>query len=780
MKKIAYALSIIVICSGIAYGMVNFGKVYDTVALRAQFMYAYAHFTIYRIWDGNWNDNYYVALASDNASELGIPVLLYHGIVTTPDRFSLTQGQFANHMQALKEAGYQTISMTELSDYLRGEQVELPPRPFVLTFDDGRKDSFFGANPILALYGFQATMFLPTMLFDTEKRKNSYYLSISDIDDMANNGRWEIESHAIQKNGGYVPIDAVGGMGYLLSNREWRFDLGRLETQEEYRTRIAQELVGSWVRITARTGKTPVAFSYPFGAFGQQTTNNPDAKDTILDIVGDYYPLAFRQVWPSDSGYTLNYPGEDTRILRRIEPSPTLSGKGLVQALQDGSTKKLPYTDDFGTNEGWKVTWGKVTINDTHSELSIKGSGSGAFMFLDGSYPWGDYQFTLSAKHATDTVVTLVGRYVNPENFTTCVFDGRGVWIEETKDGVTTDSTGTSLTMGDNISVTYGLRAVGNTFGCERNGELITSLQFNATELPEKGGIGIQIWSPQSGGASLSLLHLRVDPLTSWEEKLREMPKTILATSTIEKSPIKTAPIIQKQSVIAKPNSDAGQGADVSTTPLPPKVENIDVVQETPPPPPDKPIVLFDDSGIAKPFTEYFSGIEGWRAVGGKVVTTPAGFLLQTATDTTSALYVLRGSESWSDYITRATVRWVSGSTFSIIARRTSDRDYMECAFIRGSSSGSVIIYAYENGIRIKLFQSPTKLLLFGNDDYAKASLGTTVKGTTISCDFNNFAVITYDHARLSLVGGVALREWDNTPGNMAAEISSFSVQPIR
>jgi hypothetical protein len=43
-----------------------------------------------------------------------IPVLVYHGIVETPDRFSLTPDAFTDHIRSLKQAGYHTITLAEL------------------------------------------------------------------------------------------------------------------------------------------------------------------------------------------------------------------------------------------------------------------------------------------------------------------------------------------------------------------------------------------------------------------------------------------------------------------------------------------------------------------------------------------------------------------------------------------------------------------------------------------------------------------------------------------
>ena len=81
-----------------------------------------------------------------------MPVLLYHGDRThTTDfanaadaQYGIDADDFAKQMTMIKHAGYQTISLQTFVDFVRGRRVELPPRPLLLTFDDGRADSWTG------------------------------------------------------------------------------------------------------------------------------------------------------------------------------------------------------------------------------------------------------------------------------------------------------------------------------------------------------------------------------------------------------------------------------------------------------------------------------------------------------------------------------------------------------------------------------------------------------------------------------------------------------------
>lgn len=96
-------------------------------------------------------------------AEQKIAILMYHKV--NPDAFSGGYGlrvlpdRFAWQMDYLRKRGFQTISFEELSNHWE-TGVSLPPRPLIVTFDDGYEDNYTYAYPILKNNGFKATIFL--------------------------------------------------------------------------------------------------------------------------------------------------------------------------------------------------------------------------------------------------------------------------------------------------------------------------------------------------------------------------------------------------------------------------------------------------------------------------------------------------------------------------------------------------------------------------------------------------------------------------------------------
>lgn len=97
-----------------------------------------------------------------------VPILMYHRInVVTPStpamerRLTVHPADFARQMTWLKRNGYRTVTQRELFDALMCGRT-LGPRPIMITFDDGYRDNFFKASPVLLRLGMRATAYVVT------------------------------------------------------------------------------------------------------------------------------------------------------------------------------------------------------------------------------------------------------------------------------------------------------------------------------------------------------------------------------------------------------------------------------------------------------------------------------------------------------------------------------------------------------------------------------------------------------------------------------------------
>ncbi len=88
-----------------------------------------------------------------------IPILTYHSIDDSGSVISTPPHKFRDQMQILQDRRFNIISLNNLVHFMRNKQ-PLPSKTAVITFDDGFKNFYLNAYPILQEFGFTATVFL--------------------------------------------------------------------------------------------------------------------------------------------------------------------------------------------------------------------------------------------------------------------------------------------------------------------------------------------------------------------------------------------------------------------------------------------------------------------------------------------------------------------------------------------------------------------------------------------------------------------------------------------
>lgn len=174
-----------------------------------------------------------------------VPILMYHYIsVPPPDAdvyrldLSVTPDAFQAQMDYLAAGGYHPIRVEDLTDYLLNG-TPLPPKPIVLTFDDGYADNYENAFPILKKYKFPATFFIITQFVDDNKPG---YMTWDQLEDLAIEGM-EIGSHT----------------------------LDHADLRGKPRAFQVTEIAGSKLMIESRIGTPVKSFCYPSGRYDFRT-----------------------------------------------------------------------------------------------------------------------------------------------------------------------------------------------------------------------------------------------------------------------------------------------------------------------------------------------------------------------------------------------------------------------------------------------------------------------------------------------------------------------------
>lgn len=253
-----------------------------------------------------------------------IPILLYHGISTIHRGESIPAESFREQMLALKEKGYTSITAAEFAQVIAGKAA-LPEKPIMITFDDGRTDSFDNADPVLKETGFRATMFVHV----SRLRRPYFHASSEEIALWAKTGRWEIQSHGTQAHDPML-IDAFGRRGHFLPNRRWLPAANRLETLAEFHARIEADYVEARRGVEAMIpGHRVLAFAFPFGDYGQNDySNTPEAAGLNQALVKKNFQLAFVQ-----APHGINTVDTDPTDLKRFSVPRHMKADALVSHL---------------------------------------------------------------------------------------------------------------------------------------------------------------------------------------------------------------------------------------------------------------------------------------------------------------------------------------------------------------------------------------------------------------------------------------------------------------
>ncbi|GAA0728744.1 polysaccharide deacetylase family protein [Clostridium malenominatum] len=125
-------------------------------------------------------------------NDKGIPVLMYHSInYEKGNELMVPKENFREQMNYLKDNGYTTLTLNELYNFFLNNK-PVPEKSVVITFDDGYKDNYTNAYPILKEFNFKAVVFVITNNMNNHKN----FITSEQALELDNNGI-EIQSHTV-------------------------------------------------------------------------------------------------------------------------------------------------------------------------------------------------------------------------------------------------------------------------------------------------------------------------------------------------------------------------------------------------------------------------------------------------------------------------------------------------------------------------------------------------------------------------------------------------------
>jgi peptidoglycan/xylan/chitin deacetylase (PgdA/CDA1 family) len=117
---------------------------------------------------------------------------MYHRIDVSPinSLYYVSPAKFEEQIKLLHDWEYTAIT-TEMLVKAITEGASLPPRPVIITFDDGNIDNYNTALPIMQKYGFTGVLYIVANYVGADQ-----YMNAEQIVEMYNAG-WEVGSHSV-------------------------------------------------------------------------------------------------------------------------------------------------------------------------------------------------------------------------------------------------------------------------------------------------------------------------------------------------------------------------------------------------------------------------------------------------------------------------------------------------------------------------------------------------------------------------------------------------------
>lgn len=253
------------------------------------------------------------------ANQIEIPVLMYHHFdANYTSSTTIKPSSFKEQLIALKNNGYQTISIKELHDFYYN-QTPLPEKPILITMDDGYMSNYTYAYPHLKALDMKATIFVIAGRLIHEGEEDPYSierLTWEKAKEMYESGLIDIQSHTLNLHHKTETTLSTKERSTLVSPNKLR---GGFETMEAYKSRVSNDLTQSISLIEEKIGNNVIAFTYPYGDFSNES-------ETIVKESGFKFSFTVKP--------GINTENSSPFLLKRINVPHGVSGEALLHSIK--------------------------------------------------------------------------------------------------------------------------------------------------------------------------------------------------------------------------------------------------------------------------------------------------------------------------------------------------------------------------------------------------------------------------------------------------------------
>lgn len=371
------------------------------------------------------------------AGDKGFVSLAYFGVDRSGNQSLIGVERLHDHLQALKNVGYVTITQKDIADYYQNGKA-LPEKSLFLIFEDGRRDTAIFSQKILEDLNFKATMLTYPEKFEKNDPK---FLMPKELIALEKNSYWEMGTNGYRlafinvfdRYDNYLgeldPLEHASVASYLgRKYNHYLMDFIRdeygipKESQSRMKERISYDYQALQKIYSKELGYVPgmyILMHSNTGSFG----NNDKVSAVNEQWIHTLFKMNFNR-----EGFAFNQRNSSIYDLTRMQPQAYWYTNHLLMRIKYDINQDLPFvTGESSKQKAWDIVKGAAEFQEESIILTSLPKDKG-LLRLKNSNDFGDLKLSVRMKgnklglqklylRADDSLNRFLSVYVYNNNF---------------------------------------------------------------------------------------------------------------------------------------------------------------------------------------------------------------------------------------------------------------------------------------------------------------------------------------------------------------------------
>lgn len=338
------------------------------------------------------------------SGDKGFIALAYFGVERTGSQNLIGTGRLYEHLRALRDLGYVTITQQDILDYYHSGR-ELPEKSLFLIFEDGRRDTAIFSQKILEALNFKATMLTYPEKFEKDDPK---FLMPDELKELEKSTFWEMGTNGYRlafinvfdrydrylgeldplKHAAVAPYLGRKYNHYLMDYIRDEYGIPK-ESHTRMKERISYDYEALRDIYTNSLGYVPgmyILMHSNTGSFG----NNDK-----VSAVNEYWIKALFNMNFNREGFSFNQRNSNIYDLTRMQPQAYWYTNHLLMRIKYDVNEELAFVQgDESKQKAWEVLKGAAEFQEESIVLTSLPKAQG-LLRLKNSNDFGDIKLSV-------------------------------------------------------------------------------------------------------------------------------------------------------------------------------------------------------------------------------------------------------------------------------------------------------------------------------------------------------------------------------------------------